>query len=75
MYELINIKTINKYEEVVEESSITAISIHNATLLSCHFWKIATVSHCWIVFYLIQHKRGTAKHSFSVTQPPIDQLT
>ena len=25
--------------------SITAISIHNATLLSCHFRKIATVSH------------------------------
>ena len=30
--------------------SITAISIHNATLLSCHFRKIATVSHFRLVF-------------------------
>ena len=29
--------------------SITAILIHNATLLSCHFWKIATVSHFRLV--------------------------
>ena len=33
--------------------SITAISIHNATLLSCHFRKIATVSHCRLV---LKHK-------------------
>ena len=29
--------------------SITAILIHNATLLSCHFRKIATVSHFRLV--------------------------
>ena len=29
--------------------SITTISIHNATLLSCHFRKIATVSHFRLV--------------------------
>ena len=29
--------------------SITAISIHNATLLPCHFQKIATVSHFRLV--------------------------
>ena len=29
--------------------SVTVISIHNATLLSCHFWKIATVSHFRLV--------------------------
>ena len=28
----------------------TAISIHNATLLSCHFQRIATVSHFQLVF-------------------------
>ena len=32
--------------------SITAISIHNATQLSCHFQKIATVSHFRLVFSL-----------------------
>ena len=32
------------------QSSITAISIHNATLLSCHFQKIVTVSHFRLVF-------------------------
>ena len=31
------------------QSSITAISIPNATLLSCHFRKIATVSHFRLV--------------------------
>ena len=35
---------VNQYQ------SITAISIHNAKLPSCHFWKIATVSHFWLVF-------------------------
>ena len=30
--------------------SVTAISIHNATLLSCHSQKIATVSHFRLVF-------------------------
>ena len=32
--------------------SITAISILNATLLSCHFRKIATASHFWLVYLL-----------------------
>ena len=32
--------------------NITAISIHNATLLSCHFRKIATVSHFRLVFWM-----------------------
>ena len=34
--------------------SITAISFHNATLLSCHFRKIATVSHFRLVWCLNQ---------------------
>ena len=32
--------------------SITAILIHDATLLSCHFRKIATVSHFRLVYLL-----------------------
>ena len=35
--------------------SITAISIHNATLLSCHFQKIATVSHFRLVWGYLWH--------------------
>ena len=36
--------------------SITAISIHNATLLSCHFRKIATVSHFRLVCFLQKYR-------------------
>ena len=32
--------------------TITAISIHNAILLSCHFRKITTVSHFWLVLLI-----------------------
>ena len=35
--------------------SITAISIHNATQLSCHFRKIATVSHFRLVWLLLNY--------------------
>ena len=43
-------KTIpNHISSIYLQLIITAISIHNATLLSCHFRKIATVSHFRLV--------------------------
>ena len=43
-------KTIpNHISSLYLQLSITAILIHNATLLSCHFRKIATVSHFRLV--------------------------
>ena len=42
----------NQISSLYLKLSITAISIHNATQLSCQFWKIATVSHFWLVFEL-----------------------
>ena len=47
-YQTILNHTISK--RLYLQLSITAISIHNATLLSCHFRKIATVSHFWLVY-------------------------
>ena len=47
--------------------SISAISIHNATLLSCHLRKIATVSHFQLVSFLkLEHSPevGLAKIFF-----------
>ena len=42
-------QTKQNHTSLYLQLSITAISIHNATLLSCHFRKIATVSHFRLV--------------------------
>ena len=43
-------KTIpNQISSLYLQLSITAISLNNAKLLSCHFWNIATVSHFRLV--------------------------
>ena len=45
--------------------SITAISIHNATLLSCHFRKIATVSHFRLVCNDMKRKSNMQIYNYS----------
>ena len=42
--------------------SITAISIHNATLLACHFRKIATVSHFRLVLFKASERKRETKN-------------
>ena len=48
LYQQNHTKSFN-FSSLNLQVSVTAISIHNANLLSSHFWKIATVSHFRLV--------------------------
>ena len=57
-YELTSLQTKPYHiSSLYLQLSITAILIHNATLLSCHFQKIATVSHFRLVWEIFKHKK------------------
>ena len=50
--------------------SNTAISIHNATLLCCHFWKIATVSSYKLLQMLVNYQNQGQFWNFLVLGIP-----